>query len=59
MNEYIKIKLIKSKCGTKKKLAGSFRGLGLKKVGHVMTLKNTPETRGMIKKIINSVEVLN
>jgi len=54
----IKIKLVKSKFGVKKKLVGCYRGLGFKKNGDVVELKNTPEVRGMIKKIINSVKII-
>ncbi len=33
------------------------RGLGLRKMGSVVTVANTPSFRGMIKKVLHLVEV--
>lgn len=53
----IQLKLIKStnKCTKNQKLSAV--GLGLRKVGAIRNLENTPEVRGMIKKIIHLVKV--
>lgn len=47
----IKITLIKSLIGTKKSHRATIRGLGLRKLNSFSTIEDTPETRGMIKKI--------
>ena len=53
----IKIKLKKSLIGSKDYQRKSVRGLGLSKLGQVVTVKDTPENRGMIKKAIHLLEV--
>lgn len=47
----IKITLIKSLIGTKKSHRETIRGLGLRKLNSFSMIEDTPETRGMIKKI--------
>ena len=32
-------------------------GLGLRKIGHSVTVANTPSFRGMVKKVLHLVEV--
>jgi len=34
------------------------KGLGLRRIRHTVTLKDTPETRGMIHKVRHLVEVI-
>ena len=53
----ITIKLKKSLIGSKDYQRQSVRGLGLSKLGQVVTVKVTPENRGMIKKAIHLLEV--
>jgi len=53
----ITVKLIKSMNGTTEKVKSNVRGLGLRKIGQTSTLENTPSVRGMIKKIIQMLEV--
>ena len=53
----ITIKLKKSLIGSKDYQRQSVRGLGLSKLGQVVTVKDTPENRGMIKKDIHLLEV--
>lgn len=53
----IKVKLSKGLPGTNKKVQASVRGLGLRKVGQISELENTPSVRGMIKKIIHMLEI--
>lgn len=53
----IKVKLIKSMNGTTEKVKSNVRGLGLRKIGQTSELENTPSVRGMIKKIIQMLEV--
>lgn len=53
----IKVKLVKSMNGTTEKVKSNVRGLGLKKIGQVSELENTPSVRGMIKKVIYMLEI--
>ena len=54
----ITVRLKKSTIGTTEKMKANVRGLGLKKLGALKTLENTPCVRGMIKKVIHLVEVV-
>jgi len=54
----ITVKLKKSTIGTTEKMKANVRGLGLRKIGSLKTLENTPCVRGMIKKVIHLVEVV-
>jgi large subunit ribosomal protein L30 len=54
---YIKIKLIRSGIGHPEKHRAVLRGMGLTKVNKVVELKDTPATRGMIRKVSHLVEV--
>lgn len=53
----ITVKLRKSTIGCSEKQRANVRGLGLKKLGSVRTLENTPAVRGMIKKVIHLLEI--
>lgn len=57
MNKQITVKLIRStnKCTEKQK--ATVRGLGLRKINHTKTLENTPAVRGMIKAMIQWLEI--
>lgn len=37
----------------------TIKGLGLKRIGHEVTLENTPSVRGMIKSVIHMVDVVS
>lgn len=54
----ITIKLKKSAISCDEKMKANVRGLGLKKMGAIRTLENTPCVRGMIKKVIHLVEII-
>ena len=58
-NKTITIRLKKSIIGTNDRMKNQVRGLGLRKTNSVKTLENTPAVRGMIKKIIHMVEIVN
>lgn len=47
----IKITLVKSLIGAKRSHRETIRGLGLRKLNSFSMIEDTPETRGMIKKI--------
>ncbi len=55
---YIKIKLVKSGIGHPEKHRAVLRGMGLTKVNKVVELKDTPQTRGMIRKVSHLLEVM-
>jgi large subunit ribosomal protein L30 len=55
---YIKIKLVKSGIGHPEKHRAVLRGMGLTKLNKVVVLKDTPETRGMIRKVSHLLEVM-
>ncbi|OFZ88349.1 MAG: 50S ribosomal protein L30 [Betaproteobacteria bacterium RBG_16_66_20] len=47
----IRIKLVKGLAGCKTAHRATIRGLGLKRVHHVVELVDTPEVRGMINRV--------
>ena len=51
------VKLKKSLIGSKDYQRQSVRGLGLSKLGQVVTVQDTPENRGMINKAIHLLEI--
>ena len=55
---YLKVKLVRSPIGRPEKQRRVLRGMGLTKMQKVVTLKDTPEIRGMIRKVAHLVEVL-
>ncbi|AWD32779.1 50S ribosomal protein L30 [Candidatus Kinetoplastibacterium sorsogonicusi] len=56
-NDQIKIKLIRSLIGTKKSHRETAISLGLHRLNSISILKNTPETRGMIRKINYLIQI--
>jgi len=54
----ITVKLKKSVISCTQKQIANVRGLGLRKTGSVSTLENTPSVRGMIKKVIHLLEIV-
>ena len=53
MGKTLKIKMVKSVITRPEKQRKIMRGLGLKKLNSTVTLVDTPETRGMINKVIH------
>lgn len=47
----IKVTLVKSIIGTKQDHRATVRGLGLRRINHSTELQDTPEVRGMIRKV--------
>jgi large subunit ribosomal protein L30 len=47
----IKVTLLKSVSGIRRTHRATVRGLGLKRINHVVELADTPEVRGMINKV--------
>ena len=53
-----KIRLKKSAIGRPRRQKETLNGLGLTKLNKTVTLKDTPENRGMFKKVSHLVEVI-
>ena len=57
MGKMLKIKKVKSEIGRPEKQRKVLRGMGLIKLNSTVTLVDTPQTRGMINKVIHLVSV--
>jgi large subunit ribosomal protein L30 len=57
VGKMLKVKMVKSVITRPEKQRKIMRGLGLNKLNSTVTLVDTPETRGMIKKVIHLVSV--
>jgi large subunit ribosomal protein L30 len=53
----IKVTLMKSVNGIKRTHLATVRGLGLKRINHVVELADTPAVRGMVEKVSYLVRV--
>jgi ribosomal protein L30, bacterial/organelle len=53
----LKIKKVKSEIGRPEKQRKILRGMGLNKLNNTVTLVDTPQTRGMINKVVHLVSV--
>ncbi|MBM3807492.1 MAG: 50S ribosomal protein L30 [Acidimicrobiia bacterium] len=53
----VTVTLVKSPIGFNKVQGKVVQGMGLRKLNHTVTLKDTPETRGMIFKVRHLVTV--
>ena len=51
MAEKIRVTLVRSGVGRKKKIRQTLKGLGLTKMNKTVELENTPAIRGMIEKV--------
>lgn len=58
MSKQITIKLVKSTIACTDKQKATIRGLGLRKLQSSKTLENTPAVRGMIKSMIQWLEIV-
>ena len=47
----IKVRLLKGLAGCRQSHRDTVRGLGLKRINHVVELTDTPEVRGMLNKV--------
>ena len=57
MGKMLKIKKVKSEIGRPEKQRKILKGMGLVKLNRTVTLPDTPQVRGMIKKVIHLVSV--
>jgi large subunit ribosomal protein L30 len=58
MSKQITIKLKRSVIGCTEKQKATIKGLGLRKLHQSKTLENTPAVRGMIKAMIQWLEIV-
>ncbi len=56
-DKQIKVTLVRSVIGTHKTHRATVRGLGLRKLNSSSVLKDTPEVRGMLRKVSYLVAV--
>jgi len=54
----LKITLVRSPIGFNKSQAAVVQSLGLRRIRHTVSLRDTPETRGMIHKVRHLVTVV-
>jgi len=54
----LKIKWVKSTISCTRDMRDTIRSLGFKRLNQEKIVKNTPEIRGMIKKVIHLVKVV-
>lgn len=54
----LRVKQVRSAIGRIPKHRATLRALGLRRIGHVVVKRDTPQIRGMIKAISHLVEVV-
>jgi len=54
---YLRVKLVKSGIGRPRRQRAVLRGMGLTRLQKEVLLKDTPQVRGMIRKVAHLVEV--
>ncbi|MRR56713.1 MAG: 50S ribosomal protein L30 [Deltaproteobacteria bacterium] len=57
MSEVIRITLIRSHIGRPEKHRSVLMGMGLNRLNKTVSLPDTPETRGMVKKVEHMVRI--
>jgi large subunit ribosomal protein L30 len=57
MSAEFKITLVRSHIGKPAKHRAVLQGMGLTRLNKTVTLKDTPETRGMIKKVSHMLKI--
>jgi large subunit ribosomal protein L30 len=59
MADKIKVTLVRSPIGTLPKHKACVKGLGLRRIGHVVEVEDTAAVRGMINKVNYMVQVVS
>lgn len=59
MSTQLNVKLVKSHIGKPPAQTAVLRGLGLTKINKTVTLQDTPEIRGMVKKVDHLVKIVD
>ncbi len=57
-DQKVRVKQIKSQIGFNRKQRATLRGLGLRRINHLVELEDTPSIRGMIYKVRHLVVVV-
>lgn len=57
MSDTLKVTQFKSKNGSDKRQLDTLRSIGLRRIGHTVEVKDTPQMRGMLHKVRHLVEV--
>jgi len=57
-NKTIKVQLFRSPIGTQPKHKLCVQGLGLRKIGQIVELEDTPSVRGMVNKAYYMVRIV-
>ena len=52
-----KVTQIKSKNGSNQKQLDTLRSLGLRRIGHTVEVKDTPQSRGMLHRVRHLVRI--
>jgi large subunit ribosomal protein L30 len=55
----MKVTQVKSKNGSDKAQLATLRSLGLRRIGHTVDVKDTPQSRGMLHRVRHLVKVDN
>jgi large subunit ribosomal protein L30 len=53
----MKVTQVKSKNGSNKAQLDTLRSLGLRRIGHTVEVKDSPQTRGMLHRVRHLIEV--
>ena len=53
----MKVTLVKSANGTNERQRGTLRSLGLRRIGHTVEVRDTPQARGMVHRVRHLVRV--
>ena len=54
-----KVTQVKSRNGSDKRQLDTLRSLGLRKIGHTVEVKDTPQARGMLHRVRHLIKVDN
>jgi len=57
MSTTLKVTQFKSKNGSDKSQLDTLRSIGLRRIGHTVEVKDSPQMRGMLHKVRHLVEV--
>jgi large subunit ribosomal protein L30 len=53
----LKITQVKSRNGSDKRQLDTLRSLGLRRIGHTVKVKDTPQSRGMVHRVRHLIRV--
>jgi large subunit ribosomal protein L30 len=53
----VKVTQVKSRNGADKRQLDTLRSLGLRKIGHTVEVKDTPQARGMVHRVRHLVKI--